>query len=131
MKNAKPLLVRPDKICAALEQLKAGNFLFYDITIDYKTLRTKLAEFVAPVDIQISNIAGPHLSSCMIQHDNDTAHFSQKAINVRPPLFESVVVSDVNGRDVTSEQMSLVALDHLCNGKSFIAMKHGDTASND
>ena len=46
-------------------------------------------------------------------------------------FFSSVIVSNLDGKEISSKEMTSAALDHLQSGEEFIQMPHGSIPLND
>lgn len=127
--KAKPLLVRREKVRAALLWLKEHNPLYSDVTINHEVLNELPEESVAPVEITVEE---PTESSEAIgsRHDNVTAEAAHD--NVSPEsTFEKAVVADVDMTNLTSGEMYLAALRHLKRGGGFVQIPHAPDACNE
>ena len=131
MKHAKPLLVRPHKIKAALSCLKSINFLYAHIKTDFSELDQMPSEFIAPVVTQLCKQPHPATNINWDDRERTIDELSSTSRTPSSSIFKSVLVTDVDGQDLTSEQMKISALQHLRDGKPFLAMKHGEHATND
>ncbi|KAF8530625.1 hypothetical protein JB92DRAFT_3081202 [Gautieria morchelliformis] len=104
------------------------NPLYSDIVIDHESLNNMLLEQIAPVDITMQD---PNTAN---QVQRSRYDFTPPASTDAPShhsIFESVVVTDLKGRDVSSNEMAAEALRHLRNGGGFVQIRHGPHASNE
>ena len=129
--KAKPLSVRRERIKRALIWLRDNNDLYKDIKINYEALNSLPDEFVPPVnvDVQEENELESFLSS---SYDPIQQVVPPKAPqNLDKDIYSSVIVSDVDGKEVSSIEMASTALQHLKAGGKFVQMPHGVIPSND
>lgn len=130
LKYAKPLLVRPDKLRAAIVKLREINWCFRGVEIDHDMLNNMPAEFVAPVRIESSQLSGfPFIRTTSVSQASGEAVPTNT--HVDESLFDTVVLTDMDGRDMTRSQMAIAALTHLRSGKPYIEMRHGSQPTND
>ncbi|KAG1843113.1 hypothetical protein DFJ58DRAFT_615528, partial [Suillus subalutaceus] len=127
--KAKPLIVRREKVCAALVWLKKHNRLYKDITIDHAILDSMEEETLMPfhVDHILPNDARESLTS---RYDADEVmqledSLDSESHSVEPQSnFESVVVTDVDGHASVNE-LRAVAVHHIKNkGGGYIQIPH-------
>lgn len=124
---AKPLVIRREKVRNALVWLKANNPLYKDICIDHDRLDTFEHEFVTPVHIIVRDAK-----------EGDNAYGATNgASEIRSTLpeglelaFDSAIVTDLEGREVTPQQMSMSALQHLKSGGGFLQIPHDSEPTN-
>lgn len=127
MKNAKPLVVRREKVRNALLWLKEHNPLYKDVKIDLTSLNSMEETSIAPVKIVVQNPTDATLaagSSYDPVQNNDPTPESVEAI------FNTAVISDVEGGDVTMKQMTALALRHLRSGGGYLQVPHAAEPSN-
>lgn len=127
LKSAKPLIIRREKVRQALVWLKENNPLYKDVCIDHDTLDTYEHEFVAPVHIIVRDAEeddnangstnGPSQTHCQLPEGIELA-------------FDSAIVSDLQGREVTPHMMSMHALQHLKSGGGFVQIPHDSDPTN-
>lgn len=118
--KAKPLIVRREKVREALVWLKQNNALYADIEIDSGTLSQLPVNDIAPVDITVvPDTLG--LSSIGDRYDNSA---SSPGGAEEPPVFQSMVVTDIEGKNVSSKEMTAAAMRHLQKGGGFLEVNH-------
>jgi hypothetical protein len=132
LEKARPLIIRTEKVRAALIWLKQNNPLYKDIIIDHDVLDSWPAgEHLFPATIQVQ--APTH------ENTNEGSRYDQSSCEMcgRGPeqscqcdsahtteFFQNVVVSDIEVTTATSAQMTTAALKHLKSGKGFIKVGH-------
>ncbi|KDQ13896.1 hypothetical protein BOTBODRAFT_55879 [Botryobasidium botryosum FD-172 SS1] len=116
--KAKPLVVRREKVRAALSWLKIHNPLYKDITINHEVLNTLEDNGILPFEIEHQLPQG--------SGDETTASYDPNSDSE----FESVVVTDVNG-NASSHDMRAAAVRHIKNGGSYLSMPHGQMPANE
>ena len=130
---AKPLIVRRERIRAALLWLKTHNALYRDIMVDEQSLNAFPTNDVLPVHIEVLNKtdAGDILTS-----HYDTPHTipiqattTEQADN--DTIFNSLVVTGLDG-DATVNEMRAAAIKHMkTKGGSFLQIPHNDKPTNE
>lgn len=127
--KAKPLLVRREKVRAALIWLKNNNPLYADVTINNEVLDSLPEESVAPVEITVET-ATESSDAVGARHDNVSPEHVDAAVPAESS-FEKAVVADLDMTKLSSAQMSLAALSHLLRGREFLQIPHGPQACNE
>ncbi|KAF9516209.1 hypothetical protein BS47DRAFT_1292747, partial [Hydnum rufescens UP504] len=124
--HAKPLIVRREKVHAALVWLKRNNPLYSDIIINHESLQGLPSHGVAPVNIstQAPSVAESAQGS---RYDGIYPNSSVSDSNI----FENVVVTDVDMHDISSNQMAAAAMQHLKKGKPYLQIMHGSEPVNE
>lgn len=126
--KAKPLIVQREKVWAALIWLKLNNPLYANIIIDHDYLTGLDREFVAPVKINFQkkfdrSFVGSSYDSVIVNaEDTETQDCN---------VYSSVVVTDIDGKDVSSSEMTGAVFQHLKCGSRFLQLSHGHEPSND
>ncbi|TDL19361.1 hypothetical protein BD410DRAFT_689923, partial [Rickenella mellea] len=133
--KARPLIARREKVRRALEWLKVNNPLYHDIIIDDELLSSMPAEDVAPVEITLQE-PSTALDAIGDGYDFSPSEESDIAMDVdsdgeQVNIFDKVVVSDIEGRDVTAKQMAAAALKHLKNGGKYVEIGHDSQPCNE
>ncbi|KAF8327968.1 uncharacterized protein EI90DRAFT_2837129, partial [Cantharellus anzutake] len=114
LSNARPLLVRQEKVRAALQWLIANNPLYSDVVLHEGNLAHIPHHDIAPVPIEVhhatvaSDAPGSHYDDPLVNvasDDSIPSHFSN--------LLPSVLVTDLDMCDATSAEMTAAALCHL------------------
>lgn len=127
LKSAKPLVIRREKVRNALVWLKENNPLYKDVCIDHELLDTYEHEFVAPVHIIVRDA----------EEDDNAYGATNGASEIRSTLpeglelaFDSAIVTDLQGKEVTPQQMTMSALQHLKSGGGFLQIPHESEPTN-
>ena len=108
--KAKPLIVRRERVCKALEWLQSHNPLYADIEIDYLTLQTFPEEDILPYHIEHLQPAGSEEQEMLTsQYEHPEDHSDKED---RETAFENVVVTDVDG-DASSNQLQVAVVHHV------------------
>jgi hypothetical protein len=128
--KAKPLIVWKEKVWAALVWLKANNPLYSDVIIDHDTLNNMLHKQVAPVEIAMQNSTTANEAQGP-QYDFTPPNTSETTDSASKTLFKSVIVSDIEGHDVSTNKMSAAALRHLRKGGGFVEIQHDPELANE
>lgn len=125
--KARPLVVRREKVRAALIWLKDNNPLYKDVCINHELLDSFDHTFVAPIHITLR------------EADDDVNAEGSNPAGLQPSselpeglelAFDSAVITDLEGRVVTPVQMQVEALRHLKSGGGFVQIPHGPEPSN-
>ncbi|PPQ71479.1 hypothetical protein CVT24_011973 [Panaeolus cyanescens] len=129
LNKAKPLLVRPAKLRAALVWLKNNNPLYRHVQIDYQVLDSLPATSVLPVDV--------HRYDNIVSFVKLSSNYDPSS-NVRtdPDLFEDDVEFEKTcipeSVDVSSpSKMRAQAALHLKEGGAFVPIAHGNSPCNE
>jgi hypothetical protein len=129
--KAKPLLVRPKVIRDALIWLQNNNELYKDIEINEELLMSLPENSILPVEICIQDPSiaidsqGSRYDEAVLPVENDSNTGEPK------DLLSSIIVSDVDGAEISPLQMKSIAMRHLMSGKGFIQLPHGPELSNE
>lgn len=128
--KAKPLIIRREKVRAALLWLKEHNPLYSDVTINHQVLNELPEESVAPVQITMET---PTESSEAVgsRHDNVSAEATDENGAEPESTFEKAVVADVDMTNIKSGEMYLAALRHLNKGGSYVQIPHAPDPCNE
>jgi hypothetical protein len=130
--NARPLIVRRERIRAALQWLKAHNHLYRDIIVDNNSLATFPENDVLSVHIEVV----PTSESAEVltaAYDSDIHHgLKNGPSEVTPePIFDSIVVTGVPA-DASTNSMRAAAMLHMkTKGGGFLQIPHGDKPVNE
>ncbi|KLO12576.1 hypothetical protein SCHPADRAFT_915601 [Schizopora paradoxa] len=125
--KAYPLIIRREKVRNALEWLKIHNPLYSDIEIDYETLHALPDRDVAPVEVTVEENSEA-IDSIGSKYDSYTnGGEDEETVDV----FRSAIVSDLEGKDLSRNMMSIAALRHLKRGGGFVQIPHGRTPSDE
>ncbi|KAF9011106.1 hypothetical protein BDQ17DRAFT_1171334, partial [Cyathus striatus] len=129
--KAKPLLVRRERVRAALCWLKSHNPLYSDIVIDYNRIANLEPEFIPPLHIEFSQ-GNEQAEILVARYDNCDPHpecpvtqpdQSQSCSNLES-IFESVVITDVDA-NAPSHELRAAALRHFKQrGNSYLQLPH-------
>ncbi|KDQ16318.1 hypothetical protein BOTBODRAFT_107358, partial [Botryobasidium botryosum FD-172 SS1] len=127
--KAKPLVVRREKVRAALSWLKAHNPLYKDITINHDLLNALQDEGILPFEIehQVPQGSGEETTA---SYDPNSASNAETTEGTQDSEFESVVITDVNG-NASSHDLRAAAVRHIKNGGSYLSMPHGQLPANE
>ncbi len=129
--KAKPLIVRRERIRAALRWLKIHNPLYQDIVIDEDAINQLPVCDVAPVEINLEE-ESPAMSSIGSRYDNPPPEDpSDPANSTAEDVFHNAVVTDLNCSNVSSKDLASAALRHLHGGGGFLQMPHGKDPCNE
>ena len=128
-KHARPLLVRKEKVFAALQWLRAHNPFYKDIRINHGVLQSLGNEDVLPVHLEV---VPPSFSLDSLTARYDTAvrspsHPSRPETEARDSddVFETVVVANVDP-NAPSHVLRAAAMEHVMKlGKSYVQVPHG------
>ena len=128
--QAKPLIVRRERVRTALEWLKAHNPLYTDIEIDYSALQTFPEDDLLPYHIEHLQPAHPETQEIL------TARYEHPLGDVQQgehegTVFENVVVTDVDG-NTSSNQLRAAAMRHIKEkGGGYIEVPHDSKPVNE
>lgn len=130
--KARPLIVRREKVRCALEWMKEYNPLYSHVLIDYSRIDSLPEYDIAPVDISVEDPCNANAAegSGYANYDSEL-HMSDTESDDQESEFQSVVITDVDGNDVSSREMRLAALRHLRSGGKFIQIPHDEDPSNE
>lgn len=136
LENAKPLIIRWNKVWSALKTLKKINPLYSDVEINMPEL-AKLAgmgnKIVAPVhiDVQSSSSAGDAVGSRYDEYNDDVLSGSPVTLSnnsdstpMSSNIFESVTVTDLDMKHASSNASKAAALKHMKQGGKAIPIGH-------
>lgn len=130
-RHARPLIVRRERIRAALLWLKAHSALYRDIVLDEQSLNAFPANDILPVHIELMSDANTAdiLTSRYDVSSPSTEHNSK--VDASQTIFDSVVVTDLTS-DATINQMRAAAMKHMkMKGGGFVQIPHDDTPANE
>ncbi len=134
LQKAKPLIVRCEKVRAALIWLKHNNHLYHDISIDHTALDQILEEDALPVEIKLrpdsDSLVAVNSTYTSALHVSDSEP-SVSLATLDQVMFQNAVVTDIEGNEVSVKSMSLAALNHLRAGGAYIRMLHDNVPSNE
>ncbi|KAH7917508.1 hypothetical protein BV22DRAFT_1108556 [Leucogyrophana mollusca] len=131
--SARPLVVRKEKVRAALVWLKRHNRHYKDIAINHTMLNSLEEEQILPVHVEhiVSSEADDVLTS---RYDAYDALGSVPAAGRREAQsipFQNVVISDVDG-NAPSNQLKAAALRHIKrDGGGYVEIPHGSSPVNE
>ena len=112
---------------------KEFNREYKDILIDYITLDSMDNEVIAPVNIENDN-SGIYCINDKIYNENiiigspslnDGVEGDVVDVEFWRDIFDTIVVTDVDGCSMLSTEMTSMALKHLKDGHHFLEMRHG------
>ncbi|KAI1782008.1 hypothetical protein LXA43DRAFT_907044, partial [Ganoderma leucocontextum] len=138
-KKAKPLIVRREKIRAALQWLKDHNVLYKDIRIDDDHLNTLPDDDILPVHIEhvlptaAQSVLTSHYDGVQDETDDEGTQLgaSSRTINRDEVSFSKVVVTDVDGRAPANE-LHAAAVRHIKEkGGAYLEVPHGPRPVNE
>ncbi|OSC97385.1 hypothetical protein PYCCODRAFT_1448042 [Trametes coccinea BRFM310] len=126
-KKAKPLVVRRERILAALQWLKANNPLYSDVRIDADRVAALPANGMLPHDIQYLHPT-ESTSATTARYDHaDVSSVNEPSIeNLQGDNvpFSKVIITDVDGRAPSSE-LKAAAIRHIkCKGGGYLSIPH-------
>ena len=127
-KHARPLIVRKEKVFAALLWLRDHNPFYKDVCIDRTALESLEEEDVLPVHIEV--VPPPlGIDSLTARYDDlspvDTAVPLESNVPLDSDIFESVVVANVDP-SAPSHVLRAAAMEHVMKlGKGYIQVPHG------
>jgi len=137
--QAKPLLVRREKVRAALMWLKTHNPLYHKVQIDLDVLATFPDNDILPVHVETVNTT-QELETLTSRYDLGTVdptqinQYSEESTeeNVsNKSVFDSIVVTDVDG-DATSNQMRAAAMRHMkSKSGAYLEIPHAEKPVNE
>jgi hypothetical protein len=132
--KAKPLIVRPKKVRDALIWLKENNPLYSDIEIKDRLLDTMPDESILPVTIDVvpPNRAEDAQGARYDATQSCPCPLNQCICNdVSENAFQKYIVSDLDGKSVSSARKSAAALAHLRKGGHTLNLQHGALPTNE
>ncbi len=129
MEKAKPLIVRRERVRAALRWLKIHNPLYADVIIDEEALDNLPVLDIAPVEINLEDET-PAVTSIGSRYD-DSNNQDDSAESQAEDVFHNAVVTDLNCSNVSSKDLASAALRHLHQGGGFLQMPHGKDPCNE
>ncbi|KAF8331064.1 uncharacterized protein EI90DRAFT_2920895, partial [Cantharellus anzutake] len=125
LNNARPLIVRREKVRAALQWLLTHNPLYSDVILDEKELNRIPLTDVAPVPIHTQPPTMATLAPGA-RYDNVEIPLTEDPLTA---VLQNMVVTDLHMRDVNTAQITAAALNHLkrSNGDigAHIQVRHG------
>ena len=126
---ATPLVVRAERVRAALLWLKTHNYLYRDIMIDHTLLNSIALEngLTYPVEHVESSLFDTDTTSGYTRQDESEATATDGDGNI---IFQNLMVSDLEGSP-SSHEMKAAALRHLRQGKPFLQMGHVSSPERD
>ncbi|KZS90830.1 hypothetical protein SISNIDRAFT_475274 [Sistotremastrum niveocremeum HHB9708] len=127
--NAKPLVVRREKVRRALQWLQRNNPLYSDVRIDHELLNSLEPEHM--FDFHVEHRADPGHDTDVLVARYDTDPAVPNATADSQDVFNKVVITDIDGRASVNE-MRAAALRHMkIKGGSFIQFPHENTPVNE
>lgn len=123
-KHAKPIIVRREKVRAALEWLCKNNYDYRDLVVDHSRIDSLGDEHVLPVHIEVV--------SATEGQDTLTARYEPPSIGddgggAPSDIFDKVVVTDVD-RGAPSHELRAAALRHVKERSgAYVQIPHGPT----
>ncbi|KAJ7681093.1 hypothetical protein B0H17DRAFT_901493, partial [Mycena rosella] len=142
-KKAKPMIVRKEKVMAALAWLKSHNPLYKDIEINPRVFDGQPEETIFPFHIQHdipSNGIDASTSSYIPDGNSappaDTSSSPVLSDILNPPTaapipFESVMVANVEGH-TSSNELRKAAIDHMkLPGSNYVGIPHNHNPVNE
>ncbi|KAJ7458782.1 hypothetical protein B0H11DRAFT_1641716, partial [Mycena galericulata] len=138
--KASPLIVRKERILAALDWLKVHNHLYRNVLIDRDVLKNQPAETILPFHIQhiVPNAGIDSTTSDYVPGSSapppmkipDLSGLLQQPIST-PAQFQSVVVADVDGNAASSE-LRAASLKHMKkSGSNYVEIPHDPRPANE
>ena len=120
--HAKPLVVRAERVRAALLWLKTHNHLYQEIVINHTLLDSIELEngLTYPVEHVESSLFEDDPTSGYTRQDESETTATDRDGNI---IFQNLMVSDLEGSP-SSFEMKAAALRHLQQGRPFIQMGH-------
>ena len=139
--QAKPLIVRRERVRTALLWLKAHNPLYHDVEIDLQALAAFPDNDILPVHVETVNSARElDVLTSRYDHgadpgqDNDMNQDSiqnAEEMSSDKMVFDSIVVTDIDG-DATANQMRAAAMRHMKSKLgAYIQIPHSETPVNE
>ncbi|KAJ7110247.1 hypothetical protein C8R43DRAFT_864613, partial [Mycena crocata] len=133
--RASPLIVRKEKVMAALDWLKVHNHLYAEVIIDRTVLQDLPPETMLPFHIQhilpnsgIDITTSDYVPGSSLPESNSD---SPAAGSYQSVPFQSVVVTDVDG-NAPSDDLRAAALAHMQKpGANYVEIPHGETPMNE
>ena len=125
--EAKLLVVRHEKVYAALKWLKANNPLYRDVEIALKNLETYPVNNVLPY--QIEHVEPDEAQETLTsRYDNAP---DAEVLDPEQTHFEGVVIADVDAH-TPAKQLTAVAMQHVkSKGRPFVQVAHGSEPLNE
>ncbi|KAJ7439447.1 hypothetical protein B0H11DRAFT_2355989, partial [Mycena galericulata] len=127
--RASPLIVRKERVLAALDWLKVHNHLYRNVFINRDILKNQPAETILPFHIQ-------HIVPNAGIDSTTSDYFPNLAELLEAPLpteaqFQSVVVTDVDG-NAPSSDLRAAALRHMDKaGSNYVEIPHDPRPANE
>ena len=129
LEHAKPLVVRPAKIRAALVKLIEINPLYSDVRLNEDVLRSLDPVGLAPVQIDVHTPSTAEEAQGSHYDDCDTSDIpiepSGEDSEEFETLMENVGIANLDMNHVSSNAMKAAALKHLKDGGGYLAVQHG------
>ncbi|KAI0790301.1 hypothetical protein BC629DRAFT_1266022, partial [Irpex lacteus] len=144
LKKAKPLVVNPERVLAALVWLKANNPLYSNIAINHEALQSIPLDGLLPFNISTVPQSSaqdtltdrydaiPSLSHIdSLRGESSDAHISATASPADLSVLPSVVITDVDG-SAPSNELRAAALRHVKQkGGGYVQMPHDALPANE
>ncbi|KAF5329099.1 hypothetical protein D9611_014298 [Ephemerocybe angulata] len=140
--KAKPLVVRREKIRAALDWLKSHNPLYKDVIVSGENLNSLPEDDVLPVHIEhiqsTSNIDeltsrydDPPSTTDTSLHAAAVGNDNNDSVGDSAPIsFQNVVIADVEGT-ASPEELRAAASRHIKNGGAYLEIPHDSEPVNE
>ncbi|KAJ7162714.1 hypothetical protein C8R43DRAFT_879971, partial [Mycena crocata] len=130
--KASPLIVRKEKVMAALDWLKIHNHLYSEVNIDRAVLQDLPSETILPFHIQhILPNSGIDTTTSDYVPGSSLPEPSASGVDAGSVPFQSVVVTDVDG-NAPSDDLRSAALAHMQKpGANYVEIPHGETPINE
>ncbi|KAI9065777.1 hypothetical protein FKP32DRAFT_1567163, partial [Trametes sanguinea] len=126
-KKAKPLVVRRERILAALRWLKENNPLYSDVEIDVHRVQALPANGMLPHDVQFlhptetTSATTARYDNAGVGGVNEPSIENLEGDNVP---FSKVIITDVDGR-APSNELKAAAIRHIkCKGGGYVSIPH-------
>ncbi|KAF8335953.1 uncharacterized protein EI90DRAFT_2828554, partial [Cantharellus anzutake] len=112
LKNAHPLVVWHEKVCAALQWLITHNPLYGDVVLDEEELGCLPSSDLMPVPLHVQQ---PTDAICTpgSHYDNLDSHPTHTPSDPNAIALQNVVVTDLDMRDASTAQITAAAIRHL------------------
>lgn len=139
--QAKPLIVRRERVHTALLWLKAHNPLYSNVEIDLQALSAFPDDDILPVHVETVNSTQELdilTSRYDLGADSRQGNFANQDLTEHADktssdniVFDSIVVTDVDG-DATANQMRAAAMRHLkSKSGAYLQIPHSETPVNE
>ncbi|KAF8328581.1 uncharacterized protein EI90DRAFT_2846832, partial [Cantharellus anzutake] len=114
MKNARPLLVRREKVRLALEWLTSNNPLYADVILQNSCLNELPLDDIAPVPIeQHENTVAGEAQGARYDHSLSDDPMLNGSRLEQDSILQSVVVTDIDMQGSNTAEMAAAAIRHL------------------